>query len=568
MRSVKNTLVLMLVISGITFGRILSVPKDYQMIQAAINSAQNTDTVLVAEGTYYENINFCGKGILITSNFIYTKNSETIINTIINGSRATDPASGSVVSFLAKEDSSSILQGFTITGGSGTKYAVGSNAYQEGGGIILSYSSATIRYNIIRNNITVPVGGAAGGGGGGISSMYGNPNIYNNVIMENKADYASGIVLNWSGGKVRNNLVYHNKGVKNYGAGGVMVWASPANSAFVENNTIIGNYSEKNAGAMVIYNTVNPVIKNNIIWGNRQVTGGQVDNPQFLNNNDVEDVANVQNINQYPRFSGSDFILSDNSPCVDAGDTSLAYFDAEDILNPGRAKFPSRGSVKNDIGAFGGKYANAFIPLLDVSDVFYTKNSISVQADVNKTSTARFEVLNVSSKALIIDSIRQTNNQQFKLTFKNMSLNILQKDTLYVDFNSPIAGSYTDTIKLYHNAKGVQSPLLFIASGKSVPAAGVKTNENADMGYQLYPNYPNPFNPVTKIGFSLPTRSYVSLKIYDILGRELKNLLSDELSAGKYSVDWEPARELGSGVYFVNINAGDFSASRKVIFQK
>jgi hypothetical protein len=67
--------------------------------------------------------------------------------------------------------------------------------------------------------------------------------------------------------------------------------------------------------------------------------------------------------------------------------------------------------------------------------------------------------------------------------------------------------------------------------------------------FHLYQNYPNPFNPATIISFSIPSKSFVSLKVFDLLGREVASLVSEELSAGNYSREWDAASSL-SGVYF------------------
>ena len=182
--------------------KIFRVPQEYPTIQSAINAAQNLDSVIVSEGTYHENIRFNGKEIVVASRYFMTKDWQTVKNTIINGSTAFDKNNASTVQFMIGEDSTAVLDGFTITGGTGTRYLAGIN-WQEGAGIILSYSSAVIKNNIIMNNTTIPMSGTANGGGGGISSFYGNPNIYNNVVASNSAGYAGGIVLNWSKGKIR-----------------------------------------------------------------------------------------------------------------------------------------------------------------------------------------------------------------------------------------------------------------------------------------------------------------------------------------------------------------------------
>lgn len=85
--------------------------------------------------------------------------------------------------------------------------------------------------------------------------------------------------------------------------------------------------------------------------------------------------------------------------------------------------------------------------------------------------------------------------------------------------------------------------------------------------YALKQNYPNPFNPVTNITFTIPARSFVSLKIYNIEGRELVSLVSKEMDAGKYTKQWN-ADNFASGVYFYRLTAGSFSQTKKLLLLK
>lgn len=78
-------------------------------------------------------------------------------------------------------------------------------------------------------------------------------------------------------------------------------------------------------------------------------------------------------------------------------------------------------------------------------------------------------------------------------------------------------------------------------------------------------NYPNPFNPTTAISFSLPARSYVTLKVFDVLGREVSTLASEELPAGRHTKQWKP-ESLSSGVYFYRLQADSFVETKKAIF--
>ncbi|HEY5125490.1 MAG TPA: T9SS type A sorting domain-containing protein [Ignavibacteria bacterium] len=90
--------------------------------------------------------------------------------------------------------------------------------------------------------------------------------------------------------------------------------------------------------------------------------------------------------------------------------------------------------------------------------------------------------------------------------------------------------------------------------------------------YSLSQNYPNPFNPVTKIKFDIKKEfriqeSEVKLSIYDILGRKIKDLVSEKLQPGSYEVTFD-GNNLGSGVYFYQLRAGDFTATKKLILLK
>jgi len=86
-------------------------------------------------------------------------------------------------------------------------------------------------------------------------------------------------------------------------------------------------------------------------------------------------------------------------------------------------------------------------------------------------------------------------------------------------------------------------------------------------GFYLYDNYPNPFNPSTTIGFQIEQSSFVSLKIYDSLGREVEQLLHQELNPGIHEVKFD-AKLLSSGVYYYNLNNGENFVTKKMLLLK
>jgi flagellar hook assembly protein FlgD len=90
--------------------------------------------------------------------------------------------------------------------------------------------------------------------------------------------------------------------------------------------------------------------------------------------------------------------------------------------------------------------------------------------------------------------------------------------------------------------------------------------------FTLHQNYPNPFNPVTTINYDLPQQTHVNLMIYDILGREVVKLVSEETPAGYQSVIWNTRNSLGTpvsaGIYFYQIQTRDFVKTRKMVLLK
>jgi hypothetical protein len=95
----------------------------------------------------------------------------------------------------------------------------------------------------------------------------------------------------------------------------------------------------------------------------------------------------------------------------------------------------------------------------------------------------------------------------------------------------------------------------------------VQTENMVPNKFELHQNYPNPFNPTTTIRFSLKTKSFVSLKVYDILGRQVTTLVNEEMSAGNFSRIWNAAN-ISSGIYFYRLQAGSFMDTKKLVLLK
>ncbi len=118
---------------------------------------------------------------------------------------------------------------------------------------------------------------------------------------------------------------------------------------------------------------------------------------------------------------------------------------------------------------------------------------------------------------------------------------------------------------------GLHNPFFYVSVYQAtIQPIGVKPVSNeVPTVYSLSQNYPNPFNPTTKISFSLPKQQDVTIKIYDIMGREVLTLVNKTMKPGKYDAIWsainQDGKSVASGVYFYRIVAGDFVESKKMI---
>jgi hypothetical protein len=225
----KRLLILLIVLLTVFFSNTvvaqntIHVPAQYLTIQEGINAASNGDTVLVADGLYYENINFLGKAITVASHYLVDGDTTHIENTIINGSQPTNPDSGSVVYFVSGEDTNSVLCGFTITGGSGTNWYL-DMWLREGGGIFCLSSGARIVKNYITRN---RIDGTTGDGGG--------------VWVVNMTSSLPYLILEQN--RITENFIRGNTvGVEIFvTGGGAVVWGTSAR--------IVGNLFERDTAA-------------------------------------------------------------------------------------------------------------------------------------------------------------------------------------------------------------------------------------------------------------------------------------------------------------------------------
>jgi hypothetical protein len=197
--------------------------------------------------------------------------------------------------------------------------------------------------------------------------------------------------------------------------------------------------------------------------------------------------------------------------------------------------------------------------------LYVSRTSIGYGSRVAGSSTkGTFYITSLSINPVRIDSIK-LRTVYFQMSSLTLPQTLKLYDTLKIDLTFiPDAGrSYTDSVTVYNNSS---TPVYRISLLGTGVATSVEEPSDALLPNTpvLSQNYPNPFNPSTNISFSLPAQAFVSLKIFNLVGREVATLVSGEIGAGRYVRQWNAAG-YASGMYFYRLQTGSFSDTKKLV---
>ncbi|HEX3073891.1 MAG TPA: T9SS type A sorting domain-containing protein, partial [Ignavibacteriales bacterium] len=196
------------------------------------------------------------------------------------------------------------------------------------------------------------------------------------------------------------------------------------------------------------------------------------------------------------------------------------------------------------------------------------ENWVRLPFGINKTFSLALD----SADILYAGGIKQTGNTKYSAIY--YSKNNGEDWSMYCSAFDSTSSENSDSLLHSINDIAASQTYIFAATdegiymAKSLEQIKIKQDDFIiNHGFYLNQNYPNPFNPSTVISYDIPEASRVTLKVYDILGREVADLVNEFKEAGRYNVKFD-ASHLSTGIYIYQLRANDYVSVKKMSFVK
>ena len=450
-------------------------------------------------------------------------------------------------------------------------------------GVQLSSSSPTILSNVIERSYEY-----------GITMTLGSsPLIEGNTLIKNNTQGTSAknqISVGLQGNNspvVLNNVIYGGSSIP---TGGISLWVSGSTS--FSDMIIEGNEIYNNGFGISLYSTsdgvINAVVKNNKIYNNNINPNAQVSGSGINVNGSPFNTPIITQNEIYGNWWG---ITIQNGTTVQAGpNPNLGNIENVDTTDDGSNIFYGNiqgtdtfdvyNNCTNDIYAQNNDW-RAYDSTLIENHVYHKVDnnlhglikfmpfSTSIPVELTSFTTS------VGDGNVVLNWITATelNNAGFEIQKGNHTstlLSVTEWESIgFVNGNGTSTEthtySFTDqnpvTGKSYYRLKQIDF------DGSYEYSNVIEVNLTLPIEFSLEQNYPNPFNPITSIQYTISSKQYVQLLVYNVLGKEIAMLVNEEKPAGNYEVNFD-ASKLSSGVYFYQLQAGDFIEIKKMLLMK
>jgi hypothetical protein len=535
----RNSLLTLLIIgiAANSSATIINIPADYPTIQQGIDASADGDTVLVQPGTYVENVNFNGHNIVLGSLFLTTGDEGFITATIIDGNELP------VINVTDVGGNSGSITGFSIQHGLW--------------GIECHNSNLLISNNWVLENVdfshpdTTQING-------GILCENSNIDMFSNSIYLNGK---WGIVGKNSNLTITDNYVTYNSNIIHSDAistGGIMADSS--------NVTISLNNISSNGGWGISCQNSEAIISDNNITDNVNyadawwVEGGGIncDNTEAIitsnyiaNNGAICDSPDPHTVMAYGITGTSQLQIINNNIIRTVFASTIFYNEAYGILTQNSPILINNIVIGVNAGPTIWDFAYGI-----ACDSCVVVNSIVRNNKINFSNgmtQARYSNIEGGWPGEgNIDEDPQIAWNPFDPGHL-MSIGCgFQIDSPCIDAGDPaILDSLLDCS---WGLGGPRSDMGAFGGGDSASVGIWGGNSPLPERYLMIRNYPNPFNQNTTIEFDLPVYCFTTIDIYDVLGREVENLLSEIKPPGSYFIKWE-AGDRASGIYFYKLEA-------------